>query len=286
MAGFAPGGPRPRIRPAAGQHLAPEQVRARPGRGARRFFTGGSVRLGEDLRGQLRQARLGPVRLLRRVRPDLDPVAGHHGQPPQPGRRAGRQHRVKQLLHQPVLRASQLPEPGDGHVIGHVLPARHPERHVIPAPVLDRPRRQPPPPLIGIRQQGQQHHRVIPPPALTRPDRRNQPGGQLRGRHRLYRLDNQPDNMVLRHPIEHIHGQKGGRIPVHRQELTSHKCYSTWENTSTNSATRPLAPRTRAILTRLPGSSAAVRPLTRAMRPGSGGCRRRTARTAPLCPRR
>ena len=286
MAGFAPGGPRPRIRPAAGQHLAPEQVRARPGRGARRFFTGGSVRLGEDLRGQLRQARLGPVRLLRRVRPDLDPVRRppRSAAPARPPRRPPAPRKTAP----PSARPASRPASGTGRWSrDRARASRTPpgtSRHTGTGPRS--PATTAPPPLIGIRQQGQQHHRVIPPPALTRPDRRNQPGGQLRGRHRLYRLDNQPDNMVLRHPIEHIHGQKGGRIPVHRQELTSHKCYSTWENTSTNSATRPLAPRTRAILTRLPGSSAAVRPLTRAMRPGSGGCRRRTARTAPLCPRR
>ena len=47
--------------------------------------------------------------------------------------------------------------------------------------------------------------------------------------------------MVLRHPIEHINGQKGWRIPVHWHELTSHKCHFSWEDTPTNSATRPLA---------------------------------------------
>ena len=93
-----PPGARPRIPPPGRQRLPAQQVR--PGRrGLAGFLSpGGGPGGSQDLPGQLRQSRLGPVGLRRGVRGDLDPVAGHHGQPPQPGRRAGPKT-VKNRVH-------------------------------------------------------------------------------------------------------------------------------------------------------------------------------------------
>ncbi len=222
-----PGQPRPPIGPPRRQRLPAEQVLTR----LRRSLLIRAGRPGHDRRGQLAQPGLGPVRLLRRIRADLDPVHGQHRQPAQPGRRAHPQHRVKHVLHQPAVTARPPPEPGDRRMIRHQPSARQPERGIHPAPRLDRPGRQHPA-AIRIRQQRQQHHRVIRPPApgaLARPAR--QPRRQLRRSQLLYRVDDQPDNMILRHPVIHIRGQKGRLIPVHRKVPTRHKPSSTRQNT-------------------------------------------------------
>ena len=58
------------------------------------------------------------------------------------------------------------------------------------------------------------------PGRLPRPAR--QPCRQLRGSQLLYRVNNQPDNMALRHPAIHIQGQKGRQVPVHRKVPVRH----------------------------------------------------------------
>ena len=122
------------------------------------------------------------------------------------------------VLQRPALARRRGPEPRDRHVIGHQVPGRDPERRIGPAPLLDPPRG----PLalqVGIHQQHRQHPRVIPRAALPRlPERL-----QARGVQALGHVDNEPDKMVLTHPVTHVLGQQHRLIPVHRLELVSHK---------------------------------------------------------------
>ena len=73
----------------------------------------------------------------------------------------------------------------------------------------------PPPPgwtaprAVGVHPHGQQHHRVIPRRAGRDPFGAAAPAGRPGPRHQpLHRADNDPDSMPLRHPVEHIRGQK------------------------------------------------------------------------------
>jgi hypothetical protein len=172
----------------------------------------------EDLAGQLAQPVLGPVRLFRRICPDLGPVDGDHVQPAQPGRRQHEQHLGEQVFQRPARPGGPGPEPADGRVIREPVPGRDPERRIGPAPVLDLPRR----PLglqVRIDQQHRQHPRVIPRPASARTAQRL----QRRRVQPVDYLDHEPHQMIPVHPQPHILGQHHRLIPVHRQVFSRHK---------------------------------------------------------------
>ena len=154
----------------------------------------------------------------------LTPFAGHHRQAAQPRERAHVQDPVEQVLRQPGLREQVPAEPGERRMVRDQPPARDPERRVIPAAVLHRPGGQHPA-QVRVHPHGQQHHRVIPGRACRRPlrSRRHQPGSQVPRHELLNRVDNDPDSMALRHPVEHVMGQKHLGITVNRLELVCHK---------------------------------------------------------------
>jgi len=138
--------------------------------------------------------------------------------------RAHVQDPVEQVLRQPGLREQVPAEPGERRMVRDQPPARDPERRVIPAPVLHRPGGQHPA-QVGVHPHGQQHHRVIPGRAGRRPlrSRRHQPDGEVPRHELLDRVDNDPDSMALRYPVEHVMGQKHLGITVNRPELVCHK---------------------------------------------------------------
>ena len=78
QAGQHPPGPRPRVRPRRHRVRAQQQVGAGQHRLVRVVVGGGLPGARHHLRGELPQPGLGPAGLLRGVRGDLDPVAGHH----------------------------------------------------------------------------------------------------------------------------------------------------------------------------------------------------------------
>ena len=224
QAGQRPPGPRPRIRQARHRVPAQQQVRAGQHRVAPLVVADGLPGVSHHLAGELVQPGLGPGGLLRGVRGDLDPIAGHHAQPPQPSLRAYVKNLVKQVFRQARLGEQVLAEPGERRVVRDRPAARDPERRIVAAPVLHRPAGQHPA-QVGVHPDRQQHHRVIPGRAGRRAlrGRRHQPDGEVPRHEPLDRADHDPDSMALRHPVEHVMGQKHPGFTVNRFELVCHK---------------------------------------------------------------
>jgi hypothetical protein len=163
--------------------------------GAAAALAVGAGGLVQDLAGQLAQPGLGPVGLLRGVRPDLGPVDGDHAQAAQARYGQHEQHPGEQVLQRPARAGGPGPEPADRGVIRDQVPGRDPERRVGPAPLLDLPRG----PFrlqVGVDQQHRQHPRVIPGPAFPRAGLRL----QRRGVQALDDLDKEPDEMIRTQP--------------------------------------------------------------------------------------
>jgi hypothetical protein len=122
----------------AGDRVGPRLGQLIPARGPEQRVLLGVDALGllQRRRGLLAQPRVRAVRRDRRVRGDLGAVDGDPPDPAKPGPGAQHQHLGEQLLDpDPMLSA----EAGDRRVIGRVLRADQPKRHIGGAQPLDLP---------------------------------------------------------------------------------------------------------------------------------------------------
>ena len=176
---------------------------------------------------------LAPVGVDRGVGCDLGAVDGDRAEPSQPG--SGGDHQdLREQVRERVLGIGA--EPGDRGVVRAVLGAQHPERHVSETHPFDRPRG-PHPLAVGVDQQSQQHSRVVAGstgPATT-------PGAfQSRDVESLDGLQHEPDQVILRKPLSHVHRQQHRLIPEHRAIRLGHATSSLAHHRQTTPGQHPI----------------------------------------------
>jgi hypothetical protein len=170
------------------------------------------VGLGQDLASDLLVVE---VAVLRGVRVHLRAVHGEHSDADQTGVRAQGEHLAEQARERLLV---TLAKARDRAVIGPLVGRDHPQRDIVDARPLDRPRRTPPP-RIRVKQQRDHHRRIVrrapmPVPAIG--------GIERRQIHLLDRGQHEPRQVVLRQPIAHARRQQQHLLTVTRNEVLRH----------------------------------------------------------------
>ena len=109
-------------------------------------------------------------------------------------------------------------EPRDRAVVGDVLGAQHPERHIRGAQPLDLTRG-PHPAAVGVHQQTQQHPGVIPGRAHAAEAAASV---ERAGIHRVQGVQQEPHQVIRREPLTHIRGQEKRLVTQHRTVRVGH----------------------------------------------------------------
>jgi hypothetical protein len=173
-----------------------------------------SFGFGDHRRCLLGEPCLATVGVDRGVGGDLRAVDRDRAEPCQPGTASDHQHLAEQISEHVLVPRT---EPRDRRVIGNVLRAQDTKRDVRVTQPLDLTRG-PHPVAVRVDQQTQQDPRVIPSSTGTTPTTTL----ELADVQDIDGIEDEPDQVIARQPVPHIHRQQHRLVTQHRTIRLGH----------------------------------------------------------------